>query len=281
MQVFSHFELPSKKLRPQEDYLLVSNKYPIFIVADGVTLELNSDGTYPKFSGAGLLSKLFCETVIEEAEKAYKNLSAATLVELFSRGNAAARRFNESQNRTKKTINYWDFDLFAATTAFALIKNDTLYWWALCDSGIRVFDNKGNRKFTSPPAWPKERRDAHLPSEIRSLSLNAPERKKTIRRVYRNGLNEKGECIGYGVVTGEEAAVKYLEIGAMALTPGDTVVTYTDGFDHYLSLSEFIEAFVSWSDIEKNVEEFSLRKTQEDPETFGHERSLIAAQFSE
>ena len=41
-------------LHPQEDYLLVSPHSPIFVVADGVTLERDPAGQYPYPSGAGL-----------------------------------------------------------------------------------------------------------------------------------------------------------------------------------------------------------------------------------
>src|SRR3989344_4202430 len=68
---------------PEEDYFAISAIKPIFVVADGVTLELRTDGKYPNPSGAGELTKLFCETVIKEAEKAYDHFSEASLLALF------------------------------------------------------------------------------------------------------------------------------------------------------------------------------------------------------
>jgi hypothetical protein len=52
--------LPS---RPQEDYLLVSQKYPIYVVADGVSLNMDEKVPYPADSGAGELAKLFLSLI--------------------------------------------------------------------------------------------------------------------------------------------------------------------------------------------------------------------------
>ena len=57
-----------KYSHPREDYFKISEKFPIFAVADGVTLEY-SGGKYPNPSGAGEVAKIFCEAVIKETEK--------------------------------------------------------------------------------------------------------------------------------------------------------------------------------------------------------------------
>lgn len=263
---------------PQEDYLLVSKKFSIFVVADGVTLECGEGGVYPHFSGAGEIARIFCQAVIQAAEERYHSFCEQDLKEIFSIGNKAAEAFNISQGRVKGAINYWDIDLFAATTAFALIKENKLYWWTLCDAGITVFDAQKYRIYSSPLAWPRERREKYLLSDVTLKNVAPPERRKMIRRIYRNGINEKGECIGYGVVTGEPAASKYLETGTVLLSPGDTVVAYTDGFEHYLSLPVFVEKFLAWTDgtISNEVESVATQAIKEDPERYGQERSLIA-----
>ncbi len=265
---------------PQEDYLLVSKKFPIFVVADGVTLECNEQGEYPQESGAGEIAKVFCHAVIEAAEAAYEDFTEPNLKEIFSKANKAAEQVNIAHGRMKGALNYWDIDLFAATTAFALIKDNRLYWWTLCDAGIAVFDAAQYRIYSSPLAWPRERREKYLLSDVTLKDVEPAERRKRIRRLYRNGLGSQGETIGYGVVTGELAALAYLETGNLLLTPGDTVMAYTDGFEHYLTLPIFVEKFLAWTDGTMNEPDVVLQSvTKKDPVRYGQERSLIAVQI--
>ena len=58
-----------------EDFLSISKKYPIFAVGDGVTLiqYLLEKKEYPNPSPAGEVAKIFCDSVIREAECRYKN----------------------------------------------------------------------------------------------------------------------------------------------------------------------------------------------------------------
>lgn len=261
-------------VHPLEDYLLISKRFPIFVVADGVTLELNPDGTYPVPSGAADVARIFCEEFIRAAETEYEHASEEILHEAFRAGNAAVGQFNESQGRTKKSINYWDHDLFAATTAFAAVQDDQVFWASLCDAFVAQIDGKGNVMFKSPECWPLSRRRKYLPADWQAHPED--ERKKTIRRVYRNGINEQGELIGYGVVTGEEAAERYVNYGSFVLAPGECAAFVTDGFEQYLNLPEFRAIFVEWpDDLETRVLQFTRQKAREDPKNFGHERSLI------
>jgi hypothetical protein len=262
-------------VHPQEDYVLISEWYPIFAVADGVTLELNADGTYPVPSGAADVARIFCEAFVKAAEQRFKDMSEAALGETFGAANAAVGVYNESKERREDTINYWDYDLFAATAAFAVIKDDCVFWGSLCDSFVARIDTKGNLVFKSPECWPLERQQKYLPADWQSHPEG--ERKKEIRRVYRNGVNEKGELIGYGVVTGEHAAERYVNYGSFTLEPGECIMFYTDGFEQYFNVPEFRALFAQWpGDLDARVIEMTRAKAKEDPKNFGHERSLIA-----
>src|SRR4051812_36517612 len=68
---------------PQEDYLLQSGKYPIFVVADGVTLKRDKEGRYPNPSGSAELAKIFCQAIIREAERMYETFTEGDLKALF------------------------------------------------------------------------------------------------------------------------------------------------------------------------------------------------------
>lgn len=263
---------------PQEDYLLVSKRYPIFAVADGITLELDKAGNYQNPSPAGELAKFVCESAVYAAEKIYDEFDEKKLVSVFKETNNAARLFNEKHGRTKDMVNYWDFDFFATTFVFALIKNDKIFWFNLCDSGIALFDFEGKKKFISPDCWPVMTK--HLPENWKEIAPN--ERKKIIRRVYRNGLGKNGELIGYGVITGDPIAERYINWGILDVVPRDIFFLFTDGFEEYISLPDFVGIFQRWPYVlESQVKKFTAEKTKENCEKWGHERSLIAIQPKE
>lgn len=255
----------------QEDYLLQSEKYPIFAVADGVTLEFDKDGSYPIPSGASAVAHIFCEKIIEEAEKLYNNFSEEDIKIVFGKANGAVGKYNLKNGRTKEAINFWDFDLFAATGALAVIKNNTVWWGSICDSYLAHFDKNGSLKFMSGECWPTMRQN--LPENWERISDD--ERKKIIRKVYRNGVDKAGNLIGYGVVTGEKVAEQYLNCGSITVAAGDLIALLTDGFEEYMKLPEFINSFKEWpKDLEDKIKQFTAEKSKEDPEGFGHERTL-------
>jgi len=270
MKVFSILKqaiIPNS--RPQEDYFIISKKYPIFVVADGVSLNFDNDSDYPGHSGAGEAAKIFCEVVAAEAEKRYETFKEENLKEIFELGNKAVLEYNISNNRTKNTINYYDFDLFSATTSFLLIKNNKAYWWSLCDAGLLAFRN-GSKIFQSPDGW------TNSPEKWQEIK-DEKKRFITMHRDYRNTVNEKGELIGYGVVDGEEMAKLYLNIGTLDINAGDFILLYTDGFENYLNLKEFIELFVKWPEnLENQLENIISEKSKENPDKYGREKTIIA-----
>jgi hypothetical protein len=260
----------------QEDYFLFSKNYPIFVVADGVTLELDKNGNYPNPSGAGEAAKIFCEEIVRLCEKKYEEFGGADTISIFKEANKAVGDYNEKQGRTKEKINFWDFDLFAATGAFVVVKNKTVYWASICDSYVIRFDKNNSLIFQPPNCW--QNAEKKLPPDWKDIELN--ERKKIIRKVYRNGINEKGELIGYGVITGEEAAKRYLNYGKFSAEGDDMVAILTDGFENYIILPEFLSLFrQDWNNLESRVKQFTNIKSKESPEKFGHERTLIMILF--
>jgi hypothetical protein len=278
MKIFSTLKPAlSKTPHPQEDYFSVSKKYPIFVVADGVTLNLNNNEDYPEKSGAGDVAKIFCETVISAAENKYEDFeeesASRRIKEIFEAGNKAVAEYNNSQVLTKDKINYWDKDLFSATTSFLLIKDKKMYWFSLCDSGVKLFDSKGKQSFFSPGCWDICRK--FLPENW--TSMKEKEKIIMLHRDFRNKIGEDGRLIGYGVVTGEESAALYFNAGTIDLKKGDLVFVYTDGFENYFDLKEFINIFKLWpNNLEIKLGAFVFKKSKEEPAKYGSEKTLIA-----
>ena len=86
-----------------------------------------------------------------------------------------------------------------------------------------------------------------------------------------------GLCTPYAVINGEERMAAYLEKGVLNLEKDDRIFVFTDGFEHYVKNSNFLELFKNWSDsLKKRIVEFSKEMNLKDSEKYGHERSLIA-----
>ena len=230
--------LPETYQHPQEDYLIASNLSPVFVVSDGVTLNFKK--------------------LIEDNTK-YPNPSpAGEVAKIFCEavvksacdkyGEFDAKKiievFKEANNEVKKYneqigesgISGNITGFYAATGSFVVIKNDKAYWASICDSFVAHFDREINAKFMS-----------------------------------------SGVCTPYAVINGEEKMAEHLEKGIFDIESGDHIFIFTDGFEHYVKNSDFLNLFKNWNDnLKERVVEFSQEMNLQDPEKYGHERSLIA-----
>lgn len=267
MKVFSTLKQSSFHLnRPQEDFFAISKKYPIYVVADGVTLNFDDENYYPKESGAGDVADIFCKSVILEAEKRFEDFSEKDLSEVFDVGNKAVAEYNKSCKITKENINYWNIDLFSATTSFLLMKDGKAFWWSLCDSGVAVFNKTGKKVFCSANNW-----DAI--TKLASGIITEKEKVISLHRDFRN--NPSG--VGYGVTTGEETAKLYLSTGTLEVGEGDVIFVYTDGYENHVVLNDFVKIFTTWpKDVKKEFDLFDEKMAKETPSKFARERTLIA-----
>ena len=267
---------PVYEAQPREDYTAVSAKYPIFVVADGVTLKRDQEGNYPDPSGAYEAAKLFCEKVIEEAEKVYENFSESDIQNVFAAGNTAVKKLNDSHGIVEGKLDFRGFDYFSTTTSFALIKDGILYWWTMHDCGLEVLSPAGDVLFRAPKVVPNKERFFVGQTELTETELN-----KAIRSTYRNKLGEQGELVGYGVVTGEEAGLAYLSRGTKEVATGSTVVLFSDGFENYVELKEFNTLLAENNqNKEELLEKYSEEKIKESPKLFGQERTVVAITIS-
>ena len=261
-------ELPIGSTHPQEDYAVIDDQYPIFAVADGVTLDVAAGESYPEDSGAAQVARIFCETSAASGRTLYNRLDKDYLRTIFRTANTAVGAYNDFKDRRKERLDYGYFDLFSTTAAFAAIQDDTLHWFSLCDSYVFVL-NAGSVRMASQDPW-KQMHEVWK----KLKKLDQLERKTVIRRDYRNGI---GKYSGYGVATGEIESELYLEEGTFKLKHGDVVVLCTDGFEHYFRLPEFISLLTRWPrSIQKDVRTFSKQMGKDVPEKFGAERTLLA-----
>ena len=274
-----------KRLR--EDYSLQSKKFPIFSVADGVTLAIKPGKTYPVPSGAGEVAKIFCRSAINDSERTYADFQAKNILDIFTQSNTEARNYNSKRGRTEKTINYFDIDYFCATAAFALVRKSELFWGAIGDARVVLKDRNGKIRFSS--------HDRVAPIEkltARKIKHPKPQEKKYFQQKYfRNKIGAKGELVGYGVINGEEEALCYVEYGKAKIQKGDQLFIFSDGFAPYFRLPNFRKLFLEWpSGLEKKISDFTqahvsgrLPRNAEKQYRFlykyASERSLFAIKF--
>lgn len=254
------------KMHPREDSYSSSKKYSIYCVTDGVTLEPQPGQRYPSPSGAFQVSDKFAKTFVVEAEKYFNDFNLTKLKTCFKKGNEQAQKINQKHKRIKNKLNYIDFDLFATTSSFGIIKNNKLYWGVIADSFVIIFDKNGKQKFISPDGW----RFMKLPK-----NLEGKDRRIYIRKYLRNGFRNNKK-IGYGVITGEDKAIKYLDTGVQNLKKGDLVFIGTDGYQEYIKNKKFINLFTKWNkDIKQRINNLEKVLIKKSPDKFGHERTMF------
>lgn len=227
---------------PPEDYLLANDLPPIFVVADGVTLNfrklIETNQKYPNPSPASMVARIFCESVIKIGTERYNNLNEKEIVEIFKLANSEVRKYNEKVGKSDICGNITGF--YAATGAFLIIKENKAYWATICDSFVAHFDINMKLKFMS-----------------------------------------SGNCSPYAVINGEEIMVNYLDKGIFNLEKDDRLFVFTDGFKYYFDNEDFLKIFKDWNDdLKVKIKQYSEKMNLQDPKKYGKERSLIAIWFN-
>ena len=230
--------LPEQYQHPQEDYLIASDVPPIFVVSDGVTLNVKKlaedNMQYPNPSPAGEVAKIFCETVIESASEKYDEFDAKKIISVFKEANGVVYKYNQQVGRSEISGN--STRLYAATGSFVIIRNNKAYWASICDAFVAHFDKDMNVKFMST-----------------------------------------GLCSPYAVINGEERMAEHVEWGVLDMAAGDRIFVFTDGFEHYVKNSDFLNLFKNWDNgLREQIATYSKEMNLKDPGKYGHERSLIA-----
>lgn len=223
--------------KSNEDFYLVSRKFPIFVVADGVARSHFSDGRYTHPFGSRKASEIFCKIIIGYLEENFENNNQDVLDKIknaFDLANQKIKEFNIEKGIHKK-LNYVEYDWLDVVGVVGIIWENKVYYGYVGDCGLVVFDSNNNKKFqtkemvTGPVHEFRKTKD-----NWKSLSAN--ERKYLIRIELRNNANGKG----YGTFSGEEGVKNYYVFGKVDLVKDDMVVFYTDGFAEYLEKERIV-----------------------------------------
>jgi len=255
---------------PVEDQFYVGDYEAI--IADGITRDpigISDFSTcssqefidkYPKPSGSELAAKEICETFSKVK---------GTLIEKLIKCNETTKKLN---NKYIPKCDYLENDYYAAVASCISIENNILKYAYIGDCGIIVYDKFGNIKMNT-----EDDKGVYSDPYIKKLGLkwNLPESRATIRREYRNNLDniQDGKCVSYGAITGEAAAVNFIKQGKLELEQGDRIVLYSDGFVNFLREQEFISKILNFdnNEFENYVNEHSLI----DNKKYGQEKTIL------
>ncbi|MDD4407395.1 MAG: N-acetylmuramoyl-L-alanine amidase, partial [Bacilli bacterium] len=255
--------------KPNEDAFLFSKKYPIFLVADGVTQSHFKNGKYAYPDGAKKAANIFCSQSLKVLEKKYQSKNIKESLELaFSSSNQKIKKLNIKYGIDKK-MNYVEHDWFDTVGIAGMIKDKTLYYNYVGDCGLIIF-NKNNKKIF-------QTKDMVRPAVIKFQKrynnykeLSSDERALIMHRDFRN--REDGE--GYGSLSGEENVEKYYSFGSKKLNKGDLVVFYSDGFLEHFKNEEFVKILRKRD--KKMLDKLIFKLAKENHKNYGSDRTLIS-----
>lgn len=223
------FNVRNKKMKlaglPQEDSFAFNEQRKRVCVADLVTRDFKDGcvlsknikglikarlGMYPDYSyAADLCTRAFMET---------KSLA-------FANEKIGAYNFLKDLTET----NYLGRDLAGCTAAGFWEDEGIINWSFICDSGIAIIGDNGKMKFKTPDEGPhSEGKNLYLESIVRENGgWNNLQARVAIRKNFRN--NPELTFFSFGVLTGEEEALSYIQRGAVKSSPRDYVLAFTDG----------------------------------------------------
>lgn len=266
-------------LKPIEDSFLIEDN--IFSVADGITrdpispLDFRDLSTeellknYPKPSPAKAAADLCCRSFIKFSRK-NPNPKLALIF-----ANNQIRKMNKQRNPHP---NYLVNDFWACVAAGAVINQNKLHWATIGDCQVAIFHNGGKLKFLSPDGV-EDFRDY--------ISKNSghwrnPDRRRYIRSQFRNNPKNivAGKCVGYGALTGEKNAEKFIISGSREIKKGDLAVLFTDGFAGVTGQKEAPRWLSKSFEDQSSFINYDQVLARKDYQKFGRERTLIAVQIN-
>lgn len=193
------------------------------VVADGVSRTRQPDGKYPYPSVASMAAEIAAETLCE----AFRTISLVDdrIDRALDRANMAVQQLSKRWGLWD-ACDYWEND-YAGAVFSAVILNDVsqkFWWFFLTDCGVAQLESDGQVVWITSDLLAPVR--ARFPTEEQAGGKK--ERQRSIRRDWRNKLNH-GLAHSFGVLTGEEAALKYIQTGQRQYSRGQTIVLFSDG----------------------------------------------------
>ncbi len=205
--------------KPNEDVFAIrsDNERTILVLADGVTRSRRADGTYPIPSGGLLAARVVAQTLVAALVNA-EHLQA--MYRAFHLANDAVAQLNTSHN-VWGNLDYEEHDLYGAVATAAVIHDNRLLWAHIGDTVLLKGRDSHLCQLT---------RD-HVQEAMEFLQQLTPAELAGKSREYysRARLRNHPELpVSYGVLTGEKAALDYVEAGEDGVMVGDVYLLCSD-----------------------------------------------------
>ena len=235
----------------REDYYQVENN--IFCIADGVTRDY-IDGTpakypinreevkqwvekYPNPSGAYEAAKIIADNFIllcRNKEEISENLILENLKEINK------RVWEINKNRK---IDYLKEDFYCAVAVGGIIKGNFLYAFSIGDCHITLLDDNYNTVFTTINNHKKfEDYIEKVYSKQNKYNWEDNKIRAMVRRDYRNKPQEKNS---FGVISGEEESLAFIDTYKVKLDNVKYICAYSDGcepdFENVKKIKQIIQ----------------------------------------
>lgn len=227
-----HVGYNSETVQIKEDWH--ANSRNVFVVADGVTHDLDESGNYPNPSDSALVARSVCDSLVTSLNRASTSLQ--DIRNAFVAANSKVARINEQSSRYMNRESN-GYDIGAATVAAIVIDGTRLLYGVLDDCYVSVFggDYIDHPILKSHVDWSAKYLDAHF-------DWANIETRKLWRKEFRNSKYiANGQMYGYGALDGREGFLDYLQLGEVKLNKGDLVCVYTDGFIKLVQDRKFIQ----------------------------------------
>ena len=237
----------SKYYKPCEDYLIAENEQRIFILMDGATRFVKDAGVYPDPSPSSQAARIICDvsySVLKSlafSEANYQMAFSQTAIE----ANAALKKYNDS---LFPIIDYLENDYSSAGGVISAIRNGYFLYSYIADPQIYLIRDHQITLLRQPQTCAVE----DFIKELHRRGITDPAVvQKTVCKAVRN---TQSSPYRFGVFTGEESALPFLQFGSVKLENGDKILLTSDGLapvwehDRDVLLAEELEFILDAAD---------------------------------
>lgn len=156
-----------------EDTYVISKKFPIYAVADGVTLSARDEVTTPE--GSRPAAELFSRKSVEFLEEHYDKLSDKIIREAYAHANAAVAKLNKKYNIPLSTVG-----------SLVAVKDGYLLGSRITDCGFAIV-RAGTLHFKTPEYWAWQKRHNKKTYGVIDGKAEALEHIDIYRKPYKAG----------------------------------------------------------------------------------------------
>lgn len=233
---------------PQEDFSLIGKtsiketEEIVLSIADGVTKDCKNGEVadkslkglkniamhYPNPSPAFFAAHTFCYTITSQLSNILNPPEPTDIKNSFKLANNYIKNlwpFSE--------IDFLANDYPGCTAATCVYDKETnlISWGFISDCGLALFDANGNLKERTPNQGPHSKEKNSFLEKVVKIhgGWTNSEARKQIRSMYRNNPYHEA---GFGVLTGQPEALKFVNVGTWNAKPGDHLFLYTDGMEN-------------------------------------------------